>query len=47
MCNYPCGTCSAARFAVDEYSLTVPGDWEGLPFPADLELLLAADGVVR
>jgi len=29
------------------YTVTVPGDWEGLPFPADLELLQAADGVVR
>jgi hypothetical protein len=26
-CNYPCGSCNAARFAVDEYSLTVPGTW--------------------
>jgi hypothetical protein len=27
LCSYPCGTCAAARFPVDEYSLTVPGDW--------------------
>jgi hypothetical protein len=27
LCNYPCGSCAAARFPVDEYSLTVPGDW--------------------
>lgn len=26
-CSYPCGSCNAARFAVDEYSLSVPGTW--------------------
>jgi len=26
-CSYPCGACTAARFAVDEYSLKVPGTW--------------------
>jgi hypothetical protein len=26
-CSFPCGACTAARFAVDEYSLTVPGAW--------------------
>ena len=26
-CSYPCGQCNAARFAVDEYSLSVPGTW--------------------
>jgi MYXO-CTERM domain-containing protein len=24
-CSYPCGACDAARFAVDEYSVAVPG----------------------
>jgi hypothetical protein len=24
-CNYPCGACDAARFAVDEYNVSVPG----------------------
>lgn len=26
-CNYPCGSCTVARFAVDEYQVTVPGPW--------------------
>jgi hypothetical protein len=26
-CSTPCGQCAAARFAVDEYSLKVPGPW--------------------
>ena len=26
-CNYPCGSCSVGRFAVDEYQVTVPGPW--------------------
>jgi MYXO-CTERM domain-containing protein len=26
-CSYPCGQCDAARFAVDEYSVAVPGPW--------------------
>ena len=26
-CNYPCGTCDVARFAVDEYQVVVPGPW--------------------
>ena len=26
-CNYPCGACDTARFAVDEYRVTVPGTW--------------------
>jgi hypothetical protein len=26
-CSYPCGSCNASRFAVDEYSLSVPGTW--------------------
>ena len=26
-CNYPCGSCDAARFPVDKYSLEVAGPW--------------------
>jgi hypothetical protein len=26
-CSFPCGSCTAARFAVDEYSLKLPGAW--------------------
>lgn len=26
-CSYPCGACDTARFAVDEYKLTIPGPW--------------------
>ncbi len=26
-CSYPCGACDTARFAVDEYRVTVPGTW--------------------
>jgi hypothetical protein len=26
-CNYPCGSCSVGRFAVDEYQVIVPGPW--------------------
>jgi hypothetical protein len=26
-CNYPCAKCDVARFAVDKYSVTVPGTW--------------------
>src|SRR5262249_55418438 len=26
-CSFPCGACSAARFAVDDYTLTVPGPY--------------------
>ncbi len=26
-CSYPCGKCDAARFAVDKYSVNVPGPW--------------------
>ena len=26
-CSYPCGSCTAARFAVDQYSVKVPGPW--------------------
>ncbi len=29
------------------FAVTVPGDWEGLPHPADLELLAAQEGVLR
>jgi 2-dehydro-3-deoxygluconokinase len=29
------------------FAVTVPGDWEGLPFPADLNLLRVQDGVLR
>lgn len=29
------------------FAVTVPGDWEGMPFPADLALLQATEGVVR
>jgi 2-dehydro-3-deoxygluconokinase len=29
------------------FAVTVPGDWEGLPQPADLELLRVQDGVLR
>lgn len=29
------------------FAATVPGDWEGLPEPADLELLRVQDGVLR
>jgi 2-dehydro-3-deoxygluconokinase len=29
------------------YTVTVPGDWEGLPGPADLDLIRVADGVLR
>ncbi|TML27576.1 MAG: sugar kinase [Actinobacteria bacterium] len=39
--------CLATGALAGAYTVTVPGDWEGLPFPADLELLQAADGVVR
>ena len=41
------GQCLATGALAGAFTVTVPGDWEGLPFPADLELLLAADGVVR
>lgn len=27
LCSFPCGKCSAARFAVDNYKLRVPGEW--------------------
>ncbi len=26
-CDYPCGKCDAARFAVDKYAVEVPGPW--------------------
>ena len=26
-CNYPCGQCDDARFAVDDYKVKVPGPW--------------------
>ncbi|MGD0527948.1 MAG: hypothetical protein ABSE49_22635 [Polyangiaceae bacterium] len=26
-CDYPCGTCDVSRFAVDEYTVSVPGTW--------------------
>ncbi|HEY2404634.1 MAG TPA: MYXO-CTERM sorting domain-containing protein [Polyangiaceae bacterium] len=26
-CNYPCAQCDVARFPVDKYAVTVPGDW--------------------
>jgi MYXO-CTERM domain-containing protein len=26
-CSYPCGTCAAARFAVDDYTVSVPGPY--------------------
>ncbi len=26
-CSFPCGACDAARFAVDEYRVKVPGPW--------------------
>jgi hypothetical protein len=26
-CQYPCGGCTAARFAVDEYAVKIPGPW--------------------
>ncbi|HMF40423.1 MAG TPA: MYXO-CTERM sorting domain-containing protein [Polyangia bacterium] len=26
-CSYPCGACAAARFAVDDYTVTVPGPY--------------------
>jgi hypothetical protein len=26
-CDYPCGACDAARFAVDKYGVKVPGPW--------------------
>ena len=29
------------------FAVTVPGDWEGLPHPTDLELLRAQEGVLR
>jgi 2-dehydro-3-deoxygluconokinase len=29
------------------FAVTVPGDWEGLPHPADLDLLRAQEGVLR
>ncbi len=29
------------------FTVTVPGDWEGLPHPADLELLRVQEGVLR
>ena len=29
------------------FTVTVPGDWEGLPHPADLDLLRVQDGVLR
>ena len=33
--------------AGDAFAVTVPGDWEGLPHPTDLELLRAQEGVLR
>jgi 2-dehydro-3-deoxygluconokinase len=39
--------CLATGALAGAFTVTVPGDWEGLPFPADLQLLQAADGVVR
>src|SRR5262249_54154452 len=26
-CSYPCGSCTAGRYATDVYSLTIPGSW--------------------
>jgi hypothetical protein len=26
-CSYPCGMCSSARFAVDDYTVKIPGPW--------------------
>jgi 2-dehydro-3-deoxygluconokinase len=29
------------------FTVTVPGDWEGLPHPGDLDLLRVQEGVLR
>jgi 2-dehydro-3-deoxygluconokinase len=39
--------CLALGALAGAFTVTVPGDWEGLPFPADLDLLRATDGVLR
>ncbi len=39
--------CLATGALAGAFTVTVPGDWEGLPFPADLELLKSTEGVVR
>jgi 2-dehydro-3-deoxygluconokinase len=39
--------CLATGALAGAYAVTVPGDWEGLPGPADLELLRVVDGVLR
>src|SRR5579859_1373717 len=39
--------CLATGALAGAFTVTVPGDWEGLPFPADLALLQATEGVVR
>jgi 2-dehydro-3-deoxygluconokinase len=39
--------CLATGALAGAFTVTVPGDWEGLPFPADLNLLQVAEGVLR
>jgi 2-dehydro-3-deoxygluconokinase len=39
--------CLATGALAGAFTVTVPGDWEGLPFPADLQLLQTAEGVLR
>jgi 2-dehydro-3-deoxygluconokinase len=39
--------CLATGALAGAFTVTVPGDWEGLPFPADLNLLRVAEGVLR
>ncbi len=39
--------CLATGALAGAYTVTVPGDWEGLPGPADLDLIRVADGVLR
>ena len=39
--------CLATGALAGAFKVTVPGDWEGLPFPADLNLLRISEGVLR
>lgn len=39
--------CLATGTLAGAFAVTVPGDWEGLPFPADLNLLRVSAGVLR
>lgn len=39
--------CLATGTLAGAFTVTVPGDWEGLPFPADLNLLRVSERVLR